>query len=94
MLIYFFAHIFFVDSSEGSFVGATPLPPAAVAAVDALASGFPSGSFIYPEDQYTEGVKISGSSSLGKRPVSRTLFDDDKKCMFIGDCEDYCILFR
>lgn len=73
------------ESSEGSFVGGTPLPPGAAAAVEALAAGFPSGSFLYPEDEYADGVKISGSSSLGKRPVARTLFDDEKKCMFKWD---------
>lgn len=83
----------FADSSEGSFVGATPLPAAAAAAIDALASGFPSGSFVYPEDQYAEGVKISGSSSLGKRPVSRVLFDDEKKCMYLWGLTTIIVIY-
>lgn len=41
-----------------------------------------------------EGVKIGGSSSLGKRPVSRPLFDDDeKKCMCYLRGTIYCNLF-
>lgn len=72
-----------VDSSEGSFVAGTPLPAAAASVVDALASEFPPGSFVYPADYHLDGVKISGESSLGKRPVSRALFDEEKKSMYL-----------
>lgn len=82
-----------VDSSESSFVAETPLPAVVVDAVGALASNFPSSSFVYPADEQVDGVKVRGESSLGKRPVSRALFDDEKKRMcggFWGDTLACC----
>lgn len=75
------------DSSGSSFAASSPLGAEAVSAAEPLGADFPAHGFVSPSDRYSEDITRGGTSSFGKRPVSRALFDDDRKRMYA--CGDY-----
>ena len=83
VLIHFVCSLFWAEIDEESFVGDTLLSPSAADAIHDFASEFPPSEFLFPAENSVEATKPIEPSFLGKRSVSRALFDDLKKRMYI-----------
>ena len=82
-LTHFVSPLFWSEIGEESFVGDTLLSPSAADAINDFASEFPPPEFLFPAENSVEATKPIEASSLGKRSVSRALFDDLKKRIYI-----------
>lgn len=77
----FCCFVFWAEIGEESFVGETLLSPSDANAIHDFGSEFSSPDYLLPAENYLESTKLVEGSSLGKRSVSRALFDDMKKRM-------------